>query len=138
MAAQVAHFLSNQNQIARGAFVDAAFARHERGFHFRRRIIKVDRDETLPGRLLQIFQDRLIAGIVRNDQHEIRWSFENSAALFDRQPPSMIGEWVNDYDRIFAGFNDFVEIANRAVTYCCSKWSIVPDRLFAFDQETAD
>ena len=42
---QVADLLSDQNQIARGAFIDAAFARDDLGLDFRRRIVKIDRDE---------------------------------------------------------------------------------------------
>src|SRR2546427_1406972 len=135
MAAPVAHLLTNQNEITRCAFVDAAFAGHDRSFHFRRWIIKVDRDKTLTRRLLQVFENRLIAGIVRDNQHEIRWRFQDRAALFNRETTPVISQWVNDYDRIFASFNDFVEIANCAITHSRGKWSIVPDGFLTFDQK---
>src|SRR6185369_13113235 len=68
---KVAHLLSDQNQVARRAFVDTTFTRDDLSLHLRRRIVKLDRDKPLPRRLFQVFQDRLITGVVRNDQHEV-------------------------------------------------------------------
>jgi len=58
---RLTHLLSDEHKIARGAFVNSAFAHHDLGFHLGRRIIEVDGYESLPGRLFQIFQNRLVS-----------------------------------------------------------------------------
>src|SRR5207253_307060 len=50
----------------------------------------------------------------------------------------MIGEWMNDYDGVFARFDNFVQITNRAVTDSRSQRPVVPNGFFAFDQKPAD
>ena len=122
----------------RGAFVDAAFTCDYRGFEFRGRIIEVDRHKALPRRLFQVFQDRLITRIIRNDKHEIRRRFQYRSSFFNRKTATMIGERMNDNDRVFARFDNFVEIADRAVTHRGGQRPVVPDSLFAFDQKAAD
>jgi hypothetical protein len=41
----------------------------------------------------------------------------NRAALFDRQPPAVIGERVDDHNRVLARFDDFIEITDRSVAH---------------------
>jgi hypothetical protein len=64
--------------------------------------------------------------------------FDNRAELFDWQSPAVIRQRVNDDHRVFARFDHFIEIADRAVANGGSQWTVVPDRLFAFQQKTAD
>jgi len=136
MPAQVAHLLTDQHEIACGALVNAAFARDDLGLHLRWRIVKFDRDEALPRRLLQILQDRLVTGIVRNYQHEIRRRFDDRAELLDRQTTTVIGQRVNDHNRVFTSFDNFVEITDCAVAHSGCQRTVVPDRLLAFEQKT--
>src|SRR6266516_4697786 len=137
MTAQVTNLLTNQNQIAGRAFVDAALARDNLRLHLRWRVIELDSDETLPGGLLQVFENRLIAGIIRDDQHEIRGRFQDGPALFNGQPTAVIGQWMNDDDGVFARFDYFVEVADGAVAHRGGQGTIVPDCLFAFEQKTS-
>ena len=53
-------------------------------------------------------------------------------------PATVIGQRVNDHDRVFARFDNFVEIADRAIANCGSQRTVVPDRFLAFEQKTAD
>src|ERR1041385_3500957 len=103
VATKVAHLLSDQNQVARRAFVNTTFTRDDLGFHLRRRIVKLDRDKPLPRRLFQIFQYRLVTRVVRNDEHKIRRRFDDRAQFLDWKPAAVIRQRVNDYDRVFAG-----------------------------------
>ena len=50
----------------------------------------------------------------------------------------MIGQRVNDHDRVFACFDNFVEITDRAVADGGRQRPVVPDRLLAFEQKTTD
>ena len=50
----------------------------------------------------------------------------------------MIGQRVNDDDRVFTRFDHFVEIADRAVSDGGSQRTVVPDRLLALEQEASD
>jgi hypothetical protein len=51
VAAQIAHLLTDQYEVARGAFVNAAFARHNLRFHLGWRIVKLDCHKPLACRL---------------------------------------------------------------------------------------
>src|SRR5882762_2656680 len=124
MSAQVAHLLTDEHQIARRAFVNSAFARDDLGFQFRRWVIKIDCHKTLACRLLQILENGLIAGVVRNHQHEIRRRVEYGAALFNRQPAAMVRQWMDDDDRVLTRFDYFIEITNRAIANRRGQWTI--------------
>jgi hypothetical protein len=43
---------------------------------------------------------------------------QNRAPLFDRQPPAVIGEWMDDHNRVLACLDDLIEITDCAVTHC--------------------
>jgi hypothetical protein len=45
---------------------------------------------------------------------------------------------MNDDDRVFARFDHFVEVADRAALDGGRERPVVPDGLFAFEQETTD
>src|SRR5882724_435783 len=138
MPAEVSYFLPDKHEIAGSAFVDSSLTRNNLRFNFRRWVIEVNSDEALTGRLFQVLEDRLITWIIRNNQHEVSGRFQIRTALFDRQPTTMIRKWMNDNDRIFARFDYFVEITDGAVSYCRRQWTVMPDRLFAFQQKTSN
>src|SRR5262249_18441570 len=52
VAAKIAYFLADQNEVACGAFVNTAFTRHNLRFHFRWRVVEFDRHKPLACRLL--------------------------------------------------------------------------------------
>src|ERR1700694_2515369 len=115
MSAQVANLLADEHQIARRAFVNSTFARHNFGLQLRWWVIKIDGHKTLSRRLFQILENGLIARVVRNHQHEIRRRIEYGAALFNRQPAAMVRQWMDDDNRVLTRFDYFIEITNRTI-----------------------
>ena len=97
MSLQVSNLLADQHQVARHLFVDAAFVHQYRQFELGRRVIELHRHESLPGRLLQILEHALIAGVVRYYQHEFIRRLQDRASLFDRQDAAVIRERVDEH-----------------------------------------
>src|SRR5206468_4101214 len=71
------------------------------------------------------------------NQHKVRRGIQYGAAFFDRQAAAMIRKRMNNYNRVFARFDDFIQVTDGAVAHSSSQWSIVPDGLLAFEQEPA-
>src|SRR5258705_8215023 len=138
MPAEVSDFLPDKHEIAGSAFVHSALTRNNLRFDFWWWVIEVNGNEALAGRLFQVLEDRLITWIIRDNQHEVSGRFKNRTALFDGQTTTMIRKWMNDNDRVFARFDYFVEITDGAVSYCRRQWTVMPDRLFAFQQKTSN
>ena len=57
--------------------------------------------------------------------------------LLERQHAARVGERMDHHRGVLARFDDFVEIANRAMTDCKRQWPVVPDGPFRREQETA-
>ncbi len=138
VAPEVADLLADLDQVGGGFNVDAAFFGDDLGLGFGVGVIELHRDEALARGLFEVLKDRLIARIVRNDEHEIVGSLDHGAAFFDRQTAAVVGERVDDDDRVFAGLDDLVEIADRTVANSGRQRAVVPDCFFALEQKAAD
>jgi len=134
---QVANLLADQNQIASRLLVDVAFVYQNVSFEWCWRVIELEPDESLPGRLFQILEDALITGVVRDDQHEFMGRLQNRSAFFDRQYAAIVRQRVNQDYRVFAGFDHFVKVTNSTVFDRRAERPIVPDCFVAFEEEAA-
>ena len=107
------------------------------GLEIGRRIAEIDGAEPLLGRLLQVLEDALISRVIGNDELKIRVRLQDLVLLFQRQYSAIIGQRVNDHRGILSGFDDFIEIADRAVAHRQGQRSVVPDRAVGIEQVTA-
>jgi hypothetical protein len=82
------------------------------------RVVEVQGAETLFGRRLQILDQALVAGVVRDDDLEIGVCLDQLALLLERQLTAMVGERMDDQGCILAGLHDLVEIADGADAGC--------------------
>src|SRR5687768_9898936 len=67
VAAEVAHLLADEHEVARRVERDAALARDYLGFKLRGRVVELQSDEALARGLLEVFEDGLVAGVVADD-----------------------------------------------------------------------
>ena len=51
---------------------------------------------------------------------------------------TVIGQRMNDHDRVFARFDYFIQITDCAVANSGRQRTVVPDRLLTFEQKTSD
>lgn len=79
----------------------------------------------------------MIAGVVRYDQHKLVGRLQDCAALFDRQYAPIVGQRVDQHDRVLARLDYFVKVTNRTVFDCRRERPVVPDCFVAFEQEAA-
>jgi len=94
--------MGQRHQHMRGAPIEAALVRDDPGFLLGRREIEVQRDKALASAGFEVLEQMLIARIVGHHQLEPLRGFEQFAGLVDRQQAAMIGQRMNDYDRVLA------------------------------------
>ena len=99
---------------------------------------ELDRDHALSGRVLEILQHALIAGVVGDDQAETGSRVQRDPETFDGQLPPVVRERMQHDRRVLAGFDHLVEVADRSLTYGTGQRTVDPDRLVAFQQVPAD
>src|SRR6185369_17689984 len=100
-------------------------------------VIEFESNKSLPRRLLQILEHALIAGVVRNDKHELVRCLQYRSAFFHRQYSTIVGQRMNKNDGVLPRFDYFVEVANRAVLDSGRQGAVVPHSLIAFKQESS-
>jgi hypothetical protein len=64
---------------------------------------------------------------------KLRRSFDDGSAFFHRQATAIIGQRMNDDDRVLARLDNLVQIADRTGTDGARQRTVVPDRLFALE-----
>ena len=68
---------------------------------------------------------------------EVGRRVENCPTFFNRQTAAVIRERVNDHHRVFASFDHFVEVTDRAIADGRSQWAVVPDGFFTFQKKAS-
>src|SRR5262249_17147573 len=137
MSLEIPHFLADDNEVASGLLIDVALVHYDFGFKSRRRVCKLQPHEPLASRLFQILYYTLIAGIIRDDEHELGRRVKNRTSLLDGQNPPVVGQGMDENDRVLTGFYDLVQIANGAVLYRECKRTIVPYSLISLKEKAA-
>ena len=132
------HLLAQHRKLLRDILIDSRLMRDNFDFLVSRRIGELDGHEALAGRMLQIFLDALVAGIVRNHQQKSLMRLDRLAALFYRQNPPMIRQRMDQHRRVLARLDHFVEVANRAAPHGLSQRTVNPHRLVGLNQKASD
>src|SRR4029453_13835283 len=96
------HLLAERRQAKREVEVDGALVRDDARLDVTRRVAELERDEALAGGLLQVLHHALVAGVVGQDEKEIGMRLEQLAGLVDRQEAAMVGERMDQDDRVLA------------------------------------
>src|SRR6266550_6330553 len=130
MSSQVSNFLTNEDQVARGTFVNPAFARDDFRFQLRRGVIEINCHESLTSRLLKVLEYRLIPRVIRDHQHKACRCIKDRSPLLDGQAAAVISQRMNDHHRILSCFDYLVEITDCSVAHSGRKWTVMPDRFF--------
>ena len=86
---------------------------------------------------LQILHRALVAGIVGDRQLEVGVGRHDLVVLLERQDPPRVRQRMDHHRRVLAGFDNFVEVANRAVSNRQGQRTIVPDRSTWLQQVSA-
>lgn len=101
-----------------GGFVgDACFLGKNRFFGFGCAEVEFDADHALAGEVFEVFEDALIARVVGHDEAESWGGVEGHAEAFDGQLASVVCQGMQYDGGVLAGFDDFVEVADRAFAY---------------------
>ena len=136
--AQRAGLLGDLHQPHRKIGGDAAFMRHHLDLDLARQEVEVDRAEALARRRLHVLRRALVAGVVRNDEAEVRVRLHHLTALVERQHAPAVGQRVDHHRRVLARFDDLVEVADGAVAHRQGQRAVVPDGALRIEQEAAD
>ena len=114
-AAQRARLVRDAHEHSRQVVFNAAFMGNDGGFDIGCRVFEVDRAEALLGRLFEIFRGALVTRVLRHHEMKICVGLDQFTALIQRQDTALVGEWMDNYVRVLARLDDFVQIADRAV-----------------------
>ena len=126
------------DQCVGGRVVGLPFPFDDRRLPLGRRKIEIERNEALPCARLQVLEHPLVARVVRNDEQETGRCLDRLAGLVDRQHPSVIGQRVQNDDRVLARLDHFVEIADRSFAHRPGQRAVLPHGFVVADQEAAD
>ncbi len=88
--------------------------------------------------MFEIFENVLIARIIRHYKQKALGSFNDFAELVDGQQTPMIRQRMNDHRGILARLDDFVEITNAADFHGAGQRAIDPRRAVGVEQIAAD
>ena len=138
VAAQVAGHAGELHQQLRGRVVDAGLAHHDLPLEPRLRVVELQRDETLPGALLQVLQHALVAGVVGDRHAELVRRRQQLAVLLHRQHAAVVAQRVDDHRGVLARLDDLVQVADAAGAHRARQRPVHPDRLAAGDQVAPD
>ena len=95
--------------------VDARLVRDDLLLDVGRREVELDGDHALAGRVLEVLEHALVAGVVRHDEAEPRRRVEDDAEPVDRELAAVVGERVDHDGGVLARLDDLVEVADRAL-----------------------
>src|SRR5581483_2765181 len=109
---QVADRLADGDESGGGVGVDAGLVGHDPGLDLGRGEAELDGHEPLPGRVFQVLEDALVAGVVGDDELEARLGVEDDTEAVDGQLAAVVGQRVDDDGGVLAGFDHFVEVAD--------------------------
>src|SRR3989449_4392412 len=135
MVLDIADLLADRDQAHRDLLVHADLALNDAGFQISRGIRELDRHEALLGALLEILQHALVTGVVRDDQQEIIHRLDHLPLLLDRQEAPVVAQGMDDDGRVLAGFDDFVQVHDRAVLDSQRQRTVHPDGLIALSRK---
>ena len=138
MALEIACAFADVDEVFRHVQRHTRFMGNDFGFDFVVRVVEVKRAETLFGRLLQILHQALVAGVVGNDNLEIRVRFDHLALFFQRQLAAGVGQRVDHHGRVLTRFDHFIEVADCPMARGNGKRAILPAGAVGVQQETAD
>ena len=136
--AQLAGLLADTSEAKRGVLVDARLGGDDRGLSIDSGIVELEAHEPLPGRRLEIFEDALVTGVVRDHEQEVLVGLHELGCLVDGQYAAVIGKRVDDHRGVLAGLDDLVEIADRSFADRSGERSVHPHRLFTGEQVATD
>ena len=105
----------------------AAFVPDNLGLDLRCRKPELQGDEALPRAGLEVLEAVLIARVVRDDELEAWRRIQDLARLVERQDPSVVGQRMDDHDRVLPGFDDLIEVADGPVPRCQRERAVEPD-----------
>ena len=100
--------------------------------------VKLQGDETLARAVFEIFENVLIARIIRHHEQKTLGGFNNFAELVDGQQTPMIRQRMNDYRGVFARLDDFVEITDAADFHGAGQRAVDPCGAVGVEQIAAD
>ncbi|EWS65141.1 hypothetical protein Y695_01613 [Hydrogenophaga sp. T4] len=137
MALEVARGDGDLHQPGGECFVDAGFAGHDARFLLGWRVVEIERGEALFGRRLQVLHEVLVAGVVGDDELEVRVGTHLLALLVQRQGAAVVGQRVDHDGGVLARFDDFIEVADGAHPRSHGERAVEPARATGFEQVAA-
>ena len=114
--------------------VNAGFLHDDTAFQFWLRVVETQSDKTLAGRRFHPLEQVLVSGVVGNHQHEFRRCVQNFPGTINRQDAAVIGQWMQNYGSVLAGFHHFVQIADCTFAHRSGQRAIVPVGFTITDQ----
>ena len=131
---QVSDRLADLDEHLGGLEVDAGFVGDHLGLDVGGVEVELDGHETLTGRLLQVLENALVAGVVGDHQLEPGRRLQRDAEPVDGELAAMVGERVDDHRGVLAGLHDLVQITDGALAHGPGQRPVHPGRLPALQQ----
>jgi hypothetical protein len=104
----------------------------------RRQIPHRQSHEPLPERWFEFLERAAVGRVVGAHEHECLWCFYDFAGTVQVERSAVIGQGVEDGQRIVPGFHDLVEIADRAGLHRSGEGSIGPHHVATGHHEPTD
>ena len=106
----MAHWTSRCAAVKR----DARFGDDHLGLAVGRQVPHRKRDESLPEGRFELLEGAAVGGVVRAHQHEGVWRLDDLVGAVEVERTAVIGQRMQDRQRVVACFDDLVEVADRA------------------------
>ena len=101
------------------------------------REVELDGDHALAGRVLEVLEDALVSGVVRDDQAEARRGVERDPEPVDRQLAAVVAERVEHHRGVLSSLDDLVEVADGTLPHRSGQRAVDPGRVAALGGDSA-
>src|SRR5439155_12796012 len=99
---EVPYFLAKLGQLEGCLQLQPTLVGNDLGLFVARRIGEFDGHKALAGGVFEVFEDTLVARIVRDCQEKVRVRLQDLPLLVDRQDAAVVSERVDEDDSILA------------------------------------
>ena len=134
----MAYLFAQLGEVKRGLKWQITFVGNDLSLFIPRRVGELDRDKALPRRVFEVFEDTLVAGVVRDNQQKILMRLKDFGPLINRQNTPVVGQRMDKDDGVLARFHDLVQITNRPGADGLGQRPVHPDGIIAFNKIPTD
>ena len=124
---QVANLFAEHCELHSVVGVAAGLVLDYLSFYIARRVVELNRYETLARAVLEVLERTLVTGVVGQNEQEAVRSFQEFASLFDRKDAPVVCERVYEDCRVLPRLDNLVKVADATGLDGAAKRAVDPD-----------